>query len=230
MQMAKKDRGRILWGCELPFSDDPVEIEAAVMFTDIVGFTRWSEVQPPQTVFMRLQRVFSRIEEIVLANGGTLCAFLGDGSMAAFDPKNSSGSGAVSALAAAVGIADEFARWNRRRAERGGGPVIISIGLHSGPVVIGKFGRHRSTEPTVVGDTVNVARRLEGLTREASCQVAVSAEVVRRSQDCESARPDLCEQLNPIGRCHLPGRRAPIEVWTYSSRGTTDLPIGRAAG
>lgn len=194
----------------------PVEIEAAVMFTDIVGFTRWSEEQSPQHVLERLSRVFARVEELINANRGTLCAFLGDGAMAVFASASNAPSHAADALACAIAIADEFAAWNRRRIGRGA-PIRISVGLHVGPVVVASLDRRRPSELTVLGDTVNVAQRLEGLTREVPCEVAVSTAVVDRAGLCSGPQREIAERLTAIGRRKLRGRNGPVDVWTYSS-------------
>ena len=155
--------------------EKPREQEIAVLFADIVGFTAWSERHGPSEVISLLRGVHARLEEAVFHHDGTLDKFIGDGMLATFGTPNPGERDASNALACLVAIVIEFEAWNSRRARAGQAPIRISLGLHYGPVVVGNIGTDRRLELAVLGDTVNVASRLETLTRELDCKAAISA-------------------------------------------------------
>ena len=164
--------------------------DAAVLFADIVGFTRLSESLGPEGTIALLREWHGRLGDIVFRHGGTLDKYMGDGLMATFGAPRVRPDDASRALAAALEMA-AAARRPRAGAgpgaaagagpqaspdappgaeasgRSGGSPSIrIGVGLHFGPVVLGNVGNERRLEFAVLGDTVNVASRLEGLTRE----------------------------------------------------------------
>ena len=208
--------------------------DAAVLFADIVGFTRLSESLGPEGTIALLREWHGRLGDIVFRHGGTLDKYIGDGLMATFGTPHARPDDASRALAAALDMAAEA----RRRAGSGPGgeagagapadldggappgsdasrrpeeavPVRIGIGLHFGPVVLGDIGNERRLEFAVLGDTVNVASRLEGLTRELDADLAASGDLVARVR--EEGGP--AERLVSIGERSLRGRAEPVEVF-----------------
>ena len=171
---------------ELAGQDEPLgavrEQNAAVLFADIVGFTTISADKPPATVIGLLREVHARLTQVVFAHDGTLDKFIGDGVMATFGTPQARADDALRALRCAKAMQASLADWNTARQAQGEPPVRIGIGLHYGPVVLGDIGDRNRLEFAVIGDTVNVASRLERLTRELDVDLVVSADVVRHAE------------------------------------------------
>ena len=202
----------------LAAQDDPLsqtrEQHVAVVFADLVGFTSWSEQHPPAEVIGLLRDVHGRLEAAVFTHGGTLDKFIGDGLMATFGTPDPGPQDASNALACVRTILDDFSAWNAQRQKAGLMPALISVGLHYGPVVVGDIGTERRMELAVVGDTVNVASRLEVLTRSLGCRAAVSdaaVQAVRRERASDHA--SLLDGFTERGPQGLRGRAAPVAVW-----------------
>jgi adenylate cyclase len=153
------------------------EQNVAVLFADIVGFTHWSEAHAPAEVIRLLREVHARLAEAVFRHDGTLDKFIGDGMMATFGTPDPGPRDASSALACVRDIIAGFDDWNERRGRAGQRPARISVGLHYGRVVVGNIGTDRRLEPGVLGDTVNVAKRLEAITRDLGCKAVISVAV-----------------------------------------------------
>ena len=204
---------------------------AAVLFADIIGFTRLSETLGPEGTIALLREWHGRLGEIVFRNGGTLDKYIGDGLMATFGTPHPRPDDATRALQAALEMA-AAARGPGAGTERDASqpaqavpsagaaqppdaadspippPVRIGIGLHYGPVVLGDIGNERRLEFAVLGDTVNVASRLEALTRELGVGLLASRELVDRVRE----EGGSAERLVSIGERSLRGRAEPIEV------------------
>ncbi len=150
----------------------------AVLFADIVGFTTLSESEPPERIIALLREFHERMQAAVFAHGGTLDKYLGDGLMATFGTPYPGARDAANALAAARAMAAALARWNAERRRQKLTPIRMGIGVHWGPVVLGDIGGENRLEFATIGDTVNVASRLENMTRELSAEVAASEDVV----------------------------------------------------
>ena len=106
----------------------------------------------------------------------------------------------------------EVGRWNDERARSGQDAIGIGIGLHYGPVVMGDIGSERSMAFTVVGDTVNTASRLQGITRELGCGIVASEAFMARAREA-AGDLSVVDAFRPVGPRNLRGRSAPIEIW-----------------
>src|SRR4051794_2442544 len=148
--------------------------DVAVLFVDIVGFTRQCEARPPAEAIDLLRGFHQRMEHTIFAFGGTLDKFLGDGVMATFGTPRPGSRDAADALACARAMLDEIQAWNHERRACGETEIRIGIGVHVGPVVLGDVGSSRHFEFAVIGDTVNIASRLESLTRELEAAIVIS--------------------------------------------------------
>jgi len=189
--------------------------DVAVMFVDIVGFTRMAEQQTAEQTVDLLRQFHARMEAAVFEHHGTLDKFIGDGLMATFGTPETAPADAANALCCAKAMRAHMDAWNAARREAGRPPVRISIGLHFGPVVLGDIGSERRLEYAVLGDTVNVASRLEALTRSLNVAMAVSGDLVaavRRKSAAEAT--NTLSDLTNAGPQHLRGRDEPIPVWT----------------
>ncbi len=203
---------------QLAREDEPLqhirEVKAAVLFADLVGFTRWSERHTPAQTIAMLREVHGLLEEAVFRHGGTLDKFIGDGVMATFGTPEPLTRDALNAFQCVRAILEDFALLNARRMERGEEPIQIAIGAHYGPVVVGNIGTERRLELGVIGDTVNVASRLEELTRHIGRAAIVSDALVA---DMRREDPEAAEQLlagfDNLGGNQLDGRRQDVVVW-----------------
>lgn len=138
-----------------------VNQKITVLFADIRGFTSTSETENPEKVVGLLNKYFSAMSEIIFAHGGTLDKYIGDGLMALFGAPTASEEDALNAVKAAVTMQKRIPSLNDELRSEGFGQVAVGIGLHTGVATIGYIGSDKRSEYTAIGDTVNLASRLE---------------------------------------------------------------------
>ena len=132
-----------------------------VLFADIRGFTRLSENAAPERVVQLLNNYFTAMSDIIFAHGGTLDKYIGDGLMALFGAPTASPDDACNAVSAAVQMQRGMEEINTQLRADGLAEIAIGIGLHTGVATVGYIGSERRSEYTAIGDTVNLAARLE---------------------------------------------------------------------
>ena len=154
-------------------------VEISVLFSDIRGFTTLSEKHPPQKVVDLLNRYFDRQVEVVFRHGGTLDKFIGDCIMAFWGAPIDDPEHAKRAVAAALGMQETVLEFQRELLAENSdlAEIDVGIGVHSGPAVVGFIGARRKLDYTAIGDTVNLASRVEGLTKGVA-RVLVSQETM----------------------------------------------------
>lgn len=150
------------------------ECEIAVLFADLRGFTRLAERRLPYDVVFVLNRFVAVTGAAIERAGGRVDKVMGDGIMALFGLEEAPAEAARAALAAARGMGEALAELDRELAGELGEPLRMGIGLHLGPAIVGELGFGRSVHLTAIGDTVNVASRLEALTKEFGVELVVS--------------------------------------------------------
>jgi adenylate cyclase len=136
-----------------------------VLFADIRGFTAISEREKPEKVVGLLNRYFSAMSEIIFERGGTLDKYIGDGLMAIFGAPTASPEDPVNAVKAAVTMQKRLITLNQELHTEGYGQIAVGMGLHTGEATIGYIGSDKRSEYTAIGDTVNLASRLESNAR-----------------------------------------------------------------
>jgi adenylate cyclase len=136
-----------------------------VLFSDIRGFTALSETKPAEEIVAMLNRYLSQQAETVFRHGGTLDKFIGDAIMAFWNAPTDDAKHAEHAVACALEMVETLMRFNGELAQSGVAPLDIGVGINTGPAVVGFVGSQRKLEYTAIGDTVNLASRIEGETK-----------------------------------------------------------------
>ena len=187
--------------------------QIAVLFVDIVGFTEMAERLGPERVIAMLRSYHRRMAQTVFDHEGTIDKYIGDAVMANFGTPEAGPCDASNALRCAFAMTREMEKWNRKREERGAEAVEIGIGVHFGDVVTGNIGDRNHLEYAVLGDTVNVASRLERLSRELDSKIVVSSELVARVREEDAGAGDLLPRLTEDQTRTVRGRSQPVAVW-----------------
>jgi adenylate cyclase len=155
--------------------------QVTLLFSDIRGFTTLSESRTPQEVVSLLNRYFSRQVEVIFRNGGALDKFIGDCIMAIWGAPLDDAKNAEHAIQCALEMADTLDAFRKDLADPNA-DFDVGIGIHSGPAVVGLIGSEQRREYTAIGDTVNLASRVEGLTKGVA-RILVSEDTMRLCPD-----------------------------------------------
>ena len=185
---------------------------AAVLFADIVGFTAISEKLTPEQVIALLRRFHQGAADTVFRHGGTVDKFIGDAVMATFGTPETGPRDASNALACALEIERGLAPLNEALRAEGLPPLAAGIGLHYGPVVMGDIGGEGRLEFAVIGDSVNVASRLQELTRSLEVRVLISRNLAEAVKAEGGGGLDDFAEAPPQS---LRNRQQPLDVLAY---------------
>jgi adenylate cyclase len=179
--------------------------EVTLLFTDLAGFTGFAERSPPAELVSFLGDYFTRMCQPILAERGVIDKFIGDAIMAFFGAPIATRDHGRAAVRAALAALETSARIEAELAARGLAPVRTRIGVHSGPAVVGNMGSSERFDYTAIGDTVNLASRLEGANKAFGTRCLVS----------ESAWAMVGEEIlgREVGRIGVVGRAEPIRVF-----------------
>jgi len=153
----------------------------AVLFADLRTFTGIAEQKLPYDLVFLLNSYFESVGESITRAGGTVDKFIGDGVMALFGVESGSAQGCREALVAAMRMVEQIKALSQALAEELAEPLKIGVGIHCGPAVVGRMGYGPNIYLTAIGDTVNVASRLQDLTKEFACQLVISEEVAQQA-------------------------------------------------
>jgi adenylate cyclase len=195
-----------------------------VIIADICGFTTIAEAMAPTDVMDLLQHFYGRMETIASRHCGSLAVSSGDMLLITFGLPITGCSDATNALACAREMLDKQRQWNRERSAINEPPITIGIGVHYGPVVSGMMGGERSMAFSVIGDTVNIASRLENLTRSLETDLVISADLIKKVHEEAnlSRSAENIENLSPIGALLLEGRSERIDAYSLPRRDKND--------
>ncbi len=192
-----------------------VERDVTVLFSDLRGFTSFSESQSPEHVIDVVNHYLNEMTEAIMAAGGTLIAYMGDGIMAAFGAPLEQDDHADRALRAAremIGVRlERFNAWLAEQGHESG--FAMGVGLNSGPVMAGNVGSEQRVEYTTIGDTTNTASRLEGMTKG-------SGHMLFCAQSTRERMKDPPADLVLVGEFEVRGREAKLPVWTLAQAGS----------
>ncbi|MDA0867099.1 MAG: adenylate/guanylate cyclase domain-containing protein [Cyanobacteria bacterium] len=207
-RQGKNEAGRLLMNQFLPANvvdaafdapnrllDEPRTCDVTIVVTDLRGFTHYSEQLPPEAVLTFLNELQGLLSSLVEQHGGWVDKFMGDGMLAVFGAPRPLDNHAEHAVEAALAMVQAIKTIS---------PLPIGVGIHSGPVVAGCLGMGGHLEFTVIGDTVNVAARLEALTKEVGHPMLVSGATQQR------LRSPLLRSLGPVA---IRGREESLEVF-----------------
>ncbi len=199
------------------------EKEITILFADLRGFTALSESRLPYDVVFILNRYFDVMGRAIETAGGRVDKFIGDGIMALFGTEGTVEAGCRDALRAAAAMSQALEELNQSLAGDLDSPLRIGIGLHVGPVILGEMGYGATISLTAVGDSVNTASRLEGMTKNFGVQLVVSYPVL------ELAGLETADF--PVEKVAIRGRSEPLEVLALADpRGLPLAQFGSGGG
>jgi adenylate cyclase len=184
--------------------------EVCVLFSDIRSFTSRSESQAPELIISLLNKYFNEMTAVIHAHGGTVDKFIGDGLMVFFGAPNTLKNPAINAFDAAKDMLTRLAHLNEQLRQENTEEIQIGIGVHFGEAVVGHVGSDTRHEYTIIGDTVNLAARLEGRTKELGYPIICSETVFEKLESSE--------ELVELGYTPIKGRSdAKVFGWKPAS-------------
>ncbi len=190
---------------DIPLGGNRVQV--SILFADIRGFTSLSEKHDPQHVVSILNTYFSMMVDIIVKNKGTLDKYIGDGILAFYGAPITREEHAELAVCSAREMISQLDVLNKELALDT--PLRIGIGIHSGEAIVVNIGSKRKMEYTVIGDTVNTASRVEGLTKELKASILITGETFSRLRDKNNIIPEK--------EIILRGKTKPIALYRVES-------------
>jgi adenylate cyclase len=184
-------------------------LTATILFSDIRGFTATSERMEAKQVVALLNEYFTEMVDVVMREGGVVDKYIGDAIMAVFGAPVPKPGAAVSAVRAAVGMRQALVALNAKLTARGEKPIETGIGIQTGEVVAGNIGSEKRMEYTVIGDTVNLASRLESATKELGVSILIGQDTYDLVKDHFN--------LRPVKEITVKGREQPVMTYEVLS-------------
>ena len=186
-----------------------VRVPVTILFSDLIGFTTLAEKADPEALVAQLNEYLTRMTTVIFSNGGTLDKFIGDAIMAVWGNVRSLGTAqdAKNCARAALGMRRELRQLNQKWRGEGRMGLGMGIGVNQGEVIVGNIGSQERMDPTVIGDSVNLASRLEGLTRIYGVDILVGPSAA------ELVRDEV--HLRSVARVQVKGKLKPTDVFTF---------------
>ena len=182
---------------------DQVQAAMTIMFADIRSFTQLSEAMTPEESFNFLNTYLSRVGPVVRQHHGFIDKYIGDAVMALFPNQ------ADDAIQAAIAMQHQVQAYNQERAQQGIAPIAIGIGMHTGDLILGTIGEQERMESTVIADAVNLASRLERLTKLYGASILVSAATLKGIAETTAY------QYRFLDRVQVRGKQEHVSVWEF---------------
>jgi adenylate cyclase len=194
-----------------------VRVPVTILFSDLIGFTTLSEKADPEALVAQLNEYLTRMTSVVFSDGGTLDKFIGDAIMAVWGNVRSFGvaQDAKNCVRAALAMRHELRQLNEKWREEGRMGLGMGIGINQGEVIVGNIGSQERMDPTVIGDAVNLASRLEGLTRIYGIDILIGATAA------ELVRDEF--HLRAIARVQVKGKTKPVDVFSLVGARNEDV-------
>jgi adenylate cyclase len=180
-------------------------LTATILFSDIRSFTSISEKMDAKSLVALLNEYFTEMVDEVIKEDGVVDKYMGDAIMAVFGAPVAKPDTAIHAVRAAIGMRKALAALNEKLVARGMKAIATGIGIHTGQLVAGNIGSEKRMEYTVIGDTVNLASRLEGATKELGVAVLISQDTYDLVKDHVEARP--------VKEITVKGREQPVMTY-----------------
>lgn len=191
---------------------------AAVLFVDVIGSSRRMEGVAPERVINAVRAYHERVVPIVFRHGGSIDKFLGDGIMAVFGAPEETPADAYDSILCATVILDTMDAWSADRSQRGLMSTKVGIGVHYGRVVQGNVGIADRLEFTTLGDTVNIASRLEGMTRPFGTGIVLSRDIIEAAERFKPLPAGLKARMRDLGPQPIAGHEAPVHVYAIDRK------------
>ncbi len=179
---------------------DSIEKQMTVLFSDIRNFTRLSEDMTPEENFMFINSYYGVMGPVVRKNQGFVDKYIGDGMMALFDRTED-------AVRAATEMLERLKEYNRNSSKERPEPIRIGIGLHKGKLRLGTVGEVNRMDGTVISDAVNLASRIEGLTKLYGAQILITETIYRGIEEMDKYR------IRVMDKVKVSGRQEPITIY-----------------
>jgi adenylate cyclase len=189
-----------------------VRVPATMLFSDLVGFTTLSEKADPEALVKQLNEYLTEMTTVVFKNNGTLDKFIGDAIMCVWGNVKTFGvqEDAKCAARTALGMRRELKKLNDGWRAEGRMGLGMGVGINQGEVIVGNIGSHERMDPTVIGDSVNLASRLEGLTRIYGVDILIGPTATKLTKDEF--------HLRSVARVQVKGKTEPVDVSTSTTR------------
>jgi class 3 adenylate cyclase len=186
----------------------PRKADATVVMSDVRGFTSWAESREPEEVLAFVSELQGELAAAVVAHGGTVDKFLGDGMLAVFGAPEPLTDHAPRAIAAVRDMLAAVRRLNQRGLE-----IKLGVGVNSGPLVAGCIGTGARLELTIIGDTVNTASRLQSLTKEHGVDVIIGEQTARALRD---------DERTSLGEATIRGKERTLQIYALRCATASD--------
>jgi len=200
---------------------DQVQLSMSVLFSDIRSFTTLSEQMSPEENFAFLNAYLGHVAPAIRDNGGFIDKYIGDAIMALFPTT------ADDAVRGAVAMLVRVAAYNDERMAEGRAPIAIGVGIHTGNLMLGTVGFADRMEGTVISDSVNLAARVEGLTKRYGATVMITQDTLDRLADPSSYEIRYLDRVKVKGKTEpvavyevFEGDLAPVRAWKKATLAT----------
>jgi len=183
--------------------------QATILFADLRNFTPLVAVTPPKTMIYILNAYFNEMEKAIVNNGGLILQFIGDEVEAVFGAPVYEPDHELSAVRTALDMRRRLALMNKKLVSEGLSPIAHGIGIHTGDVLAANIGSEARSAYSLIGDTVNMASRIQGLTKEMGTDILVSA--------CIQKKVDNQYHFHAMPPIKVKGKDSPIQVFSLDS-------------